>query len=164
MRYRFLTSIVALSAMALPAAAQGLRPPARAEDLNSALRCAALDGRPNLPESIRAWEGDSLGRWEGKTLVVDTTNFSPKSNFMGSPENLHLTERFTRVAPDEIDYEISFNDPTTWTRPWTAMIRLKRTQEKIYDACHEDNRPLEGILAGARAEEKVAEEAASRSK
>jgi hypothetical protein len=186
------------------ALAAGLRPPARAEDLNSALRCITagvprlggrygagdfgyyqivqapgyvvlfmeviheariipLDGRPHLPQSIRTWEGDSLGRWEGKTLVVDTTNFSPKSNFMGSAENLHLIERFTRVAQDEIDYEISLNDPTTWTRPWTAMIRLRRTQEKIYEfACHEDNRPMEGMLAGARAEEKAAEEAASR--
>jgi hypothetical protein len=80
---------------------------------------------------------------------------------MGSAENLHLVERFTRVAADEIDYEITLNDPTTWNRPWTGMIRLKQTQEKIYEfACHEDNRPLEGMLAGARAQEKAAEEAA----
>ncbi len=186
------------------ALAAGLRPPARASDLNSALRCITagvprlggrygagdfgyyqivqapgyvvllmeviheariipLDGRPHLPDSIRAWQGDSLGRWEGNTLVVDTTNFSPKSNFMGSAENLHLVERFTRVAPDEIDYEITLNDPTTWTRPWAAMIRLKQAQERIYEyACHEDNRPMEGMLGGARAEEKAAEEAASK--
>ena len=86
----------------------------------------------------------------------------PQSNFRDR-RNLHLVERFTRVAPDEIDYEITLNDPTTWTMPWTAMIRLKQTQEKIYEfACHEDNRPLEGMLAGARAEEKAAEEAASK--
>ena len=126
-------------------------------------RIIPLDGRPHLPPSVRAWEGDSRGRWEGKTLVVDTTNFSPKSNFMGSSENLHLVERLTRIAASEIRYEITLDDATTWTRPWSAMIRLKQTHEKIYEfACHEDNRPLEGILAGARAEEKAAEEAASR--
>jgi hypothetical protein len=124
-------------------------------------RIIPMDGRPHLPQSIRTWEGDSLGRWEGQTLVVDTTNFSAKTNFMGSNENLHLVERFTRVSPDEIDYEITLDDPTTWTRPWTAMIRLWQTQQRIYEyACHEDNRPVEGILAGARAQEKAAEKAA----
>jgi hypothetical protein len=126
-------------------------------------RIVPLDGRPHLPQSVRSWEGDSVGRWEGKTLVIDTTNFSPKTNFMGSSENLHLVERFTRVAPDEIDYKITLDDPTTWTKPWTAMIRLRQTQERIYEyACHEDNLPLQAILAGARAEEKAAEEASSK--
>jgi hypothetical protein len=180
-----------------PAAlAAGLRPPSRAEDLSTAIRCITagvprlggrygagdygyyeifqapgyvvlfsevihetriipLDGRPHLPGTVRTWEGDSVGKWEGKTLVVDTTNFSPKTDFMGAAENLHLVERFTRVAPDEIDYEITLDDSTTWTRPWTAIIRLRQTREPIYEyACHEDNRPLEGILAGARAEGK----------
>ena len=126
-------------------------------------RIIPLDGRPHLPASIRTWDGDSRGQWDGKTLVVDTTNFSAKSNFMGSSENLHLTERFTRVAADEIRYEITMNDPTVWTRPWTAMVRLRRTEEKLYEnACHEGNRPLEGILAGARAQEKAVEDAASK--
>jgi len=124
-------------------------------------RIIALDGRPHLPQRLRMWAGDSVGRWDGQTLVVDTTNFSPKANFMGAHENLHLVERLTRVTPDEIDYQITLDDPTTWTRPWTAMVRLRRTQERIYEyACHEDNRPLEGILSAARAAEGAAEESA----
>ncbi len=121
-------------------------------------RIIPLDGRPHLPQNIRTWEGDSRGRWEGNTLVVDTTNFSPQSTFMGSSsENLHLVERFTRVSGSQIDYEITLDDPTTWTRPWRAMVRLKQTQQRIYEyACQEGNRPLEGILAGARVEEKAA--------
>src|SRR5579859_7129908 len=125
-------------------------------------RIIPLDGRPHLPGSIRTWDGDSRGRWDGKTLVVDTTNFSAKSNFMGSSENLHLTERFTRVAADEIRYEITLDDPTVWTRPWTAMVRLRQTQEPMYEyACHEDNSPLVGILSGARAGERVSQDAPS---
>jgi len=103
-------------------------------------RIIPLDGRPHLPRNIRQWSGDSRGRWEGKTLVVDTTNFSPKSYYMGSAENLHLVERFTRVAPDRLDYTVTLDDPTTWTKPWTAVIRLKATREHIYEfACHEGN-------------------------
>ena len=94
-------------------------------------RIIPLDGRPHLPQSIRQWHGDSRGRWEGNTLVVDTTNFSPNSNFMGSAENLHVVERFTRVAPDTINYEITLDDPTTWTKPWTAVIHLKQTQDDL---------------------------------
>jgi hypothetical protein len=118
-------------------------------------RIFPLDGRPHLQASVRAWDGDSRGHWDGITLVVDTTNFSPKSNFMGSHENLHLTEKFTRVAADEIQYEITLDDPTTWTKPWTAMLRLRRSNENLYEfACHEGNMPtMEGILRGARAQE-----------
>jgi hypothetical protein len=126
-------------------------------------RIIPLDGRPHLPQTIRAWNGDSRGRWEGKTLVVDTTNFSAKSNFMGSAENLHLVERFTRTSPDTIDYQITIDDPTTWTKPWTAVVRLKQTQEEIYEfACHEGNLELmKGILSAARADEKAAADAAA---
>jgi hypothetical protein len=103
-------------------------------------RIIPLDGRPHLPQNIRTWNGDSVGRWEGPTLVVDTTNFSPQDDFMGSAENLHLVERFTRIAPDEIRYEMTVDDPMTWTKPWTAVLRLKHTDEKIYEiACHEGN-------------------------
>jgi hypothetical protein len=103
-------------------------------------RIIPLDGRPHLPPGMQTWNGDSRGRWEGQTLVVDTTNFSSKDNFMGSAENLHLIERFSRVAPDELRYEITVEDPTTWTRPWTAALRLKQTEERIYEmACHEGN-------------------------
>jgi hypothetical protein len=114
-------------------------------------RIISLDGRPHLPANIRTWNGDSVGHWEGKTLVVDTTNFSPKDNFMGSAENLHLVERFSRVAADEISYEITVEDPTTWTKPWTAKLRLKHTDDKIYElACHEGNfRIMEDMLLSA---------------
>jgi hypothetical protein len=116
------------------------------------------DGRSHLPPSIRTWDGDALGHWEGQTLVVDTTNFSPKDNFLGSAENLHLVERFTRIAPDEIRYEMTVDDLTTWTKPWTAVLRLKQTQEKIYEfACHEGNfEEMEDMLLGARAQENAA--------
>jgi hypothetical protein len=126
-------------------------------------RIIPLNGSPHLPPGIRTWNGDSRGRWEGQTLVVDTTNFSPQSYFLGSAENLHLVERFTRIAPDEIRYEITLDDLTTWTKPWTAALRLKQTQEKIYEyACHEGNRVLEEILVVARAQEKAAEQAATK--
>lgn len=126
------------------------------------VRIIPLDGRPHLPEALRQWTGDSRGRWEGNTLTVETTNFSPKSSFMGSAENLRVLERFTRVAEDTIEYAITLDDPTTWTKPWTALIRLKRSQDTIYEyACHEGNvLTLEGILGAARADEKAAEEAA----
>jgi hypothetical protein len=115
-------------------------------------RIIPLDGRPHLPKNIRQWAGDSRGRWEGKTLVVDTTNFSPKSYFMGATENLHLVERFTRVAPDRLDYTVTLDDPTTWTKPWTAVIRLKATQEHIYEfACHEGNYvSMVSMLSGSK--------------
>jgi hypothetical protein len=105
----------------------------------------------HLPPGIRAWNGDSVGHWEGNTLIVDTTNFSQKNNFMGSAEGLHLIERFTRIAPDEIRYEITVQDPATWITPWTASLRLKQTQDKMYEfACHEGNSiVVEGMLAPA---------------
>lgn len=118
-------------------------------------RIIPLDNRPHIGQNIRQWLGDSVGRWEGDTLVVETTNYSPKSDFRGARENLHIVERFTRVSPNRIDYEVIVNDPTTWTRPWTAMIPLKLTQEEVYEfACHEGNEGMVGILAGARAQEK----------
>jgi hypothetical protein len=127
-------------------------------------RIIPLDGRPHLPRNIRQWTGDSRGRWDGKTLVVDTTNFSANSNFMGSTENLHLVERFTRIAPDTLKYDVTINDPTTWTKPWTASLRLRQTQQAIYEfACHEGNYDIMvDILGAGRADEKVAEEAAKK--
>jgi hypothetical protein len=118
-------------------------------------RIIPLDGRPHLPPEIRAWNGDSRGRWEGKTLVVDTTNFSPKSSFMGAAENLHLVERFTRLAADTLEYKVTIDDATTWTKPWTVLVRLKQTKDRLYEfACHEGNLPMMGTLSGARAQEK----------
>src|SRR5580704_7144080 len=119
-------------------------------------RIISLDGRPHLPASIGQWEGDSRGHWEGQTLVVDTANFSVRNNFMGSSDHLHLVERFTRVALDRIDYALTIDDPTTWTEPWTAVIRLKRSAERLFEyACHEGNYEIiRDIFAGARAAER----------
>lgn len=118
-------------------------------------RVIPLDGRPHVPASIRLWHGDSRGHWEGHTLVVDTTNFSPKSYFLGSRENLHLVERFTRVAEDTIDYEITVSDDSTWTRPWTALVHLKESRDQMYEyACHEGNeQEMIDMLRGAHANE-----------
>ena len=124
-------------------------------------RIIPIDGRPHVPSNLRQWLGDSRGHWEGDTLVIDTTNYSPKSNLMGGSEKLHVIERLTRVSPTTLKHEVTFDDPSTWTRPWTLMIPLKQVDEKMYEyACHEGNSGLEGILAGARAEEKRAEQAA----
>lgn len=118
-------------------------------------RIVPLDGRPHLPETMRQWSGDSRGRWEGNSLIVETTNFSPKSRFMGAAENLRVVERFTRVAADTLDYQITLFDSTTWTQPWTVLIHLKRAHDKLYEyACHEGNFvTMEGILGAARADE-----------
>jgi hypothetical protein len=119
-------------------------------------RIIPTDGRPHLPPSIRQWSGDSRGRWEGATLVVDTTNFAATSNFFGSGDRLHLVERFTRVSADTIDYEVTADDPATWAKPWTALVHLKRMPVKVFEyACHEGNaHSMQAILEGARAEEK----------
>ena len=118
-------------------------------------RIIPLDGRPHLPQSLRHWDGDSRGRWQGDTLIVETINLSPKSNLLGSAEHLQIVERFTRAAPDRIDYEITLTDATTWTRPWTALVHLHLSGDKIFeDACHEGNGTvMEGVLGGARAED-----------
>jgi hypothetical protein len=121
-------------------------------------RIIPLDGRPHLPSNVVQWHGDSRGHWEGDTLVVETANYSPKSSLLIAPgtERLRVTERFTRADAGTIHYEVTFNDPSTWTRPWTLMVPLKQTNEKVYEyACHEGNTGLVGILAGARAEEKA---------
>jgi hypothetical protein len=125
-------------------------------------RLVHMDGRAHLPASVRQLHGDSRGRWEGDTLVVETTNFI--NGFQGSTPNVKLTERFTRVSPDFINWAITVDDPATWTRPWTFMIRLKRTDALLYEyACHEGNYSMVGILAGARAEEAKAAGSASPS-
>jgi len=120
-------------------------------------RVIPLDGRPHLDSRIRMWNGDSRGHWDGETLVVDTTNFSPKSDFMGSHENLHLTERFRRVSREILEYEFTVDDPTTWTAKWTAMIPLALKNELIYEyACHEGNEAIPDMLRGHRFEERAA--------
>ncbi len=119
------------------------------------VRIIPLDGRPHLPSNIRQWMGDPRGHWEGNTLVVDTTNFTDKTRFRGADENLHLTERFTRVSPDTILYEFTVDDPTAFTKPWTAQIPMRKANAKVFEyACHEGNYAMVDILAGARAAEK----------
>ena len=118
-------------------------------------RIVPLDARPHLGQNLRQWLGDSRGHWEGNTLVVDTTNFSPKVDLRGSGSRLHVVERFTRVAADRLQYEFTVDDPTIWTRPWTAVIPMKQSSEMMYEyACHEGNFALKNILSGARALEK----------
>ena len=120
-------------------------------------RIIPLDGRPHLPKNVRHWMGDSRGKWEGNTLVVETTNFTDKTNYRGSGENLRLTERFTRTGPDQIMYEFTVDDPTTFVRPWTAQLPMQQIKGPVYEyACHEGNYGMEGILGGTRAEEKKA--------
>ena len=126
-------------------------------ELGHEVRVIPIDPRPHVGSHLRQWLGDSRGHWEGDTLVIETTNFSAKSNFMGSAANLHLVERFKRVGEKTLNYEFTVADPTVWTRPWTVMIPLKGTDEKIYEyACHEGNTGMEGILSGHRAEEQAA--------
>jgi hypothetical protein len=122
-------------------------------------RVIPLDGRAHVSPAIRQYLGDSRGRWDGDTLVVDTTNFPASGSPMGgyfrfSDENLRLTERFTRVSDDTLRYEFTVDDPTVWTRPWTAAIYWKKSGGQIYEyACHEGNYSLRGMLSAARAEE-----------
>ena len=117
----------------------------------------------HLPPTVRKWMGDSVGHWEGDTLVVDTTNFTAKTQFRGSGENLHVVERFTRVDPKTILYRFTVEDPTTWDRAWTGEYPWVATDAHIYEyACHEGNYSLGGMLRGAR--QKEAEEAAQKSK
>jgi hypothetical protein len=119
-------------------------------------RMIPLDGRPHVNKAIRQWNGDARGRWEGDTLVVETRNFSPKSEFRESTDQLQLVERFTRVGPETLNYEVTITDPTTWTKPWTVMIPLRKRHEAIYEyACHEGNEGMFGILAGHRAQERA---------
>ena len=121
-------------------------------------RIIPLDGRPHVSDNIRQWLGNSRGYWDGDSLVVETKNYSPNANFMGAAENLHVTERFTRVSEDVLQYEVTLDDPTTWAEPWTAMIPLRSSTDALFEyACHEGNIGMEGILSGARHQE--AEEA-----
>jgi hypothetical protein len=116
------------------------------------VRIIPTDGRAH--GATRRWLGDSVGRWEGDTLVVDTINFKPQVSFRGSSENLHVIERFTRTDANTILYKFTIDDPTTWTRQWSGEIPLRATDERLYEyACHEANYGLEGVLRGARAQE-----------
>ena len=118
-------------------------------------RIVSLDGRAHLPPQIRSWVGDSIGRWDDDTLVIDTTNFTDKRvlsrRFDG---NLHLVERFTRVGPNTLLYEFTVEDPTFFTKPWTVKLPMTKTDDELYEyACHEGNYALPNILRGARVAE-----------
>src|SRR5882762_2704387 len=118
-------------------------------------RIVPLDGRPHTARAIRKWLGDSRGRWDGDTLVVDTTNFTDKTNFRGADENLHVVERFTRTGPGSLLYEFTIDNPTAFTKPWSTAVGMTKSDDRIFEyACHEANYAMSGILRGARAEEK----------
>ena len=119
-----------------------------------------MNGSPHLPATVRQWWGDSRGRWEGNTLVIDVTNFTPKTNNFGSNENLHLVERLTRTGPRTLEYVVTIDDPTTWTRPWTVKQEFSKQPDELNrlysdNRCHEGNYGLPGMLLGARAEDKA---------
>jgi hypothetical protein len=123
-------------------------------------RTIPVTGNPHLPSHVRQWWGNSRGRWEGKTLVVDVTNFSPKTYFQGSYENLHLVERWTRLDANTIEYAVTIEDGTTWTRPWTVKQEYNKQSDqanRFYKEprCHEGNYGMVALLAGARAEERA---------
>ena len=118
-------------------------------------RIVPLDGRPRLPEDIRLWRGDARGHFEGDTLVVESKNFTDKTSFRGSGQNMRLTERFTRVSPERIVYEYTVDDPESFTATWTAVIPMKRTDQPMFEyACHEGNYSMFTMLEGARAAER----------
>jgi len=115
-------------------------------------RVVPLDGRPHVPSAVRLLLGDSRGRWEGDTLVVETTNFTNKTTVRGSGEGLRLVERFTRTGPSTLLYEFTVDDPASFTKPWSAVLPMTKTDDRLYEyACHEGNYAMTGILRGARA-------------
>jgi hypothetical protein len=122
------------------------------------VRVVRMNAAAHVPAHIRTWMGDSIGRWEGDTLVVETTNFHPLQSFRGASEKLKVTERFTRVDGETILYRFTIDDPDTWSRPWSGEVPFRRSEEPIYEyACHEGNYALSNILSGARAQEREAD-------
>ncbi len=127
------------------------------------VRMIPTDGSPHVSPKIRELMGDSRGHWEGDTLVVDTTNFTDRTAFRGSSENLHVVERFTRTGPDTIKYQFTVDDPATWAAPWSAEVPMTKIDGPIFEyACHEGNYGMPNNLSGARAEEKKAALAAQK--
>jgi len=133
-------------------------------EIDHSTRVIPTDGRAHIPQNIRQYQGDSVGHWEGNTLVVDTTNFTPLTAFRGSSENLHLIERFSRADDNTLIYRFTAEDPSTWERPWTAEIPMSKAQGPVYEwACHEGNSMIVTILKGARVtEEQAAKKAATK--
>jgi hypothetical protein len=116
------------------------------------VRMVPLDGRPRLNDGVRQWSGDARGRWEGDTLVIETTNFNPDRGWRGTSAKMKLVERLKRVDADMLEYTYTVDDPETWTKPWTASITLRKTKEPLLEyACHEGNYSMPNILSGQRA-------------
>ena len=129
------------------------------------VRIIPLDGRPHVPAGVQQWIGDSRGRWDGDTLVIETTNFNGKNPLRGSSERMRVTERLTRVDADTIRYRFTIDDESTWTRPWSAELLMRKATGPLFEhACHEGNYGLYNTLAGARLEEKKAAEEAAKKK
>jgi hypothetical protein len=117
-------------------------------------RIVPMDGRPHVNADIRQWNGDSRGRWDGDTLVVETTNFTDKTKFRGSSSGLKVVERFRRADVNTLQYQVTLEDSTTWTQPWTAALALPKTEGEMFEyACHEGNYGMTNLLAGARVQE-----------
>jgi hypothetical protein len=133
-------------------------------EMNHSVRVIPIDGRPHLPAGVHQFRGDSIGHWEGDTLVVDSTNFTARNPFHGSGDKLHVVERFTRVDADTILYRFTVEDPETWAQPWTAETAWAKVDGPIFEyACHEANYSLANSLRGARvAEEEAAEKKAGK--
>jgi hypothetical protein len=128
-------------------------------------RVVPLDGRPRLNENVRGWIGDSRGRWEGDTLVVETTNFNGKNSYRGSTTGLHLVERYTRVDEGRLELRLTVSDPTTWERPWTVLLPMRPTEGDLIEySCHEHNLSMVNILEVARDAEKAAAKGQAPSK
>ena len=120
------------------------------------VRLIPMEG-PHLSQDVRQYNGDSRARWEGDTLVIETRNYSPKNGIRRATEHVTTSERFTRISPDTLQWEVTYEDPNTWAQPWTLMIPLSKSQDAIFEyACHEGNYAMEGILAGQRALDKAA--------
>jgi len=133
-------------------------------EMNHSVRIVPMDGRPHLSAEIRQFKGDSIGHWEGNTLVVDSTNFTARNSFHGSGDKLHVVERLTRIDADTIVYRFTVEDPETWDQPWTAETAWSKVDGPIFEyACHEGNYSLRNTLHGARvAEEEAAEKKAGK--
>jgi hypothetical protein len=128
-------------------------------EMNHSVRIVPMDGRPHLPAGVRQFRGDSIGHWEGNTLVVDSTNFTARNSFHGSGDKLHVVERFTRADADTILYRFTVEDPETWDQPWTAETAWSKVAGPILEyACHEGNYSMRNILEGARVAEQEASE------
>jgi hypothetical protein len=122
------------------------------------VRLIPIDGSPHLAAKVRQWFGDSRGHWEGETLVVDTTNFTDRTAFHGASQNLHVVERFTRQGDDQILYQFTVDDPSTWATSWSGELPMSKIDGPIFEyACHEGNYGMRNNLSGARAEEKAAQ-------